>query len=106
MNKFIIGENPMRPDDTGLYVIHLLQPVAIFECIEGFEAVEDKITGQYQFRNADGILEEWTLSTHHFYTTDFLKEPEDQVKPLMDKAWYWFKAYMQWEDDNNVDEEE
>lgn len=100
MDKFILGENPMRPDDPGLYVIHLLQPVAIFECIEGHEIIPDKIIGHYQFRNTDGVIEQWTLSVHHLFSTDFLQEPADQAKPLMDKAWRWFRAYMQWEDEN------
>lgn len=84
----------MRPDDPGLYVIHLLQPVAIFECIEGRAFREGKITGLYHLRGPDGVEVEWTLSTHHFFSTDFLREPEDQVLPLMEKAWHWFRAYV------------
>lgn len=91
----------MRPDSTGLFIIHLLQPIAIFECIEGHVVVAGKIAGHYQFRNADGELEEWTLSAHHFFTTDMLKEPEDQVKPVMDRAWRWYRAYLKHEDENN-----
>lgn len=99
MNKFILGENPMRPDDPGLYVIHLLQPIAIFECLEGHVAARD-IFRHYTFRNADGILEEWTLSVHHLFTTDFLTEPADRAGPLLDKAWRWFRAYLENQDEN------
>lgn len=93
MDKFIIGDNPMRPDDPGLYIIHLLQPVAIFECYKG-HVQEGNIFKHYSFQNADGALEEWTLSVHHFFTTDFLMAPEEQAVPLMDKAWRWFRAYL------------
>lgn len=101
MDKFILGENPMRQSDSpDLFIIHLLNPVSIFRAHEGHVEVKDKIYQHYQFRNSDGIIEEWTLSVHHFYTTDFLTEPEQQVKPLMDKAWRWYRSYLEWEDDN------
>lgn len=101
MNKFIIGKNPIRPDDSGLFVIHLLDPKAIFECHEGHIDLLDLIMGHFQFRNNDGKLEEWTLSVHHFFTTDFLKGPDEQARPLMEKAWRWFRAYLEWEDKQN-----
>lgn len=88
----------MRPDDTGLFVVHLLNPVAIFACHEGHVDVPGKIAGHYQFQNAEGAIEEWTLSVHHFFTTDFLKEPEEQARPLMNKAWRWYRAYLEWDD--------
>lgn len=104
MDKFILGENPMRPDDPGLFIIHLLQPVAIFECLEGHVDKRD-IFKHYSFQNTDGVIEEWTLSVHHFFTTDFLKEPAEQAAPLMDKAWRWFRSYLEYED-KLIDEDE
>lgn len=101
MDKFILGENPMR-NDNDVFIIHLLNPIAIFQAHVGTVEVKNKIYQHYQFKNADGIIEEWTLSTHHFFTTNFISEPHEQVKPLMDKAWRWYRSYMQWED-NNID---
>lgn len=98
MDKFLIAENPMR-EDSGIWVIHLLNPQAIIECLEG-HVKTDKIHKYYQFKNSDGIIEEWTLSAHFFFTTDFISEPEQQVIPLLDRAWRWFRSYMQWGDEN------
>lgn len=103
MDKFILGENHMRDaKNRDLFIIHLLNPIAIFQAHIGTVEVKNKIHQHYQFLNSDNIIEEWTLSTHHFFTTDFIKEPHEQVKPLMDKAWRWYRSYLQWED-NNID---
>jgi hypothetical protein len=104
MDKFILGENPMR-EKHDLFIIHLLNPIAIFQAHEGTVDVKNKIHHHYQFKNTDGIIEEWTLSVHHLFTTDFISEPSEQAKPLMDKAWRWYRSYLDWEDNNiNTDE--
>lgn len=99
MNKFILAENPMRSeDDTDLFIIHLLKPIAIIQCHHGHVQVPGKISEHFQFTNIDGVLEEWTLSVYHFFTTDFISEPEEQVKPMLKKAWRWYRSYLDWED--------
>lgn len=104
MDKFLLAENPMRPDDTGLWVIHLLDPKAIIRCTHGHVQI-DSICRHYQFMNIDNKIEEWTLSAYHLFTTDFLSEPEVQAGKLLDKAWRWFRAYLKFED-QNFDEDE
>jgi hypothetical protein len=99
MDKFLIAENPMRPDDSGLWIIHLLNPQAHIECLEG-HIQTDKIHKNYSFINSDGVIEEWTLSAHFFFTTDFISDPEQQVAPLLDRAWRWFRSYLEFEDKN------
>lgn len=99
MDKFVLAENPMR-ENSDLFICHLLEPIAIFQAYEGSLSIDGKICKQYQFRNSDGLIEEWTLSTHHFFTTDFINEPELQVPKIMDKAWRWYRSYMEWEDKN------
>ena len=103
MDKFLIADNPMR-DDSGTWVIHLLDPKSIIRCTEGHVQI-DSVYKHYQFKNSDGILEEWTLSAYHFFTTDFLTEPEQQAIPLLDRAWRWYRSYIQFED-NNIDANE
>lgn len=104
MDKFIIGENPLR-SGSGTWIIHLFNPQAHIECIEGHVRT-NKVHKHYQFKNADGVIEEWTLSAQFFFTTDFLTEPEQQVIPLLNRAWRWYRAYMQFEDNNiNSDED-
>ena len=90
----------MRLEQSGLWVIHMLDPKAIIRCTESHVAIEGEIYSHFRFRNADGEIEEWTLSAFHFFTSDFLKEPEEQVKPLLDRAWRWYRAYLEWEDKN------
>jgi hypothetical protein len=105
MDKFLLAENPMRSDKSGQWIIHMLNPKAIIRCTEGHVQPEKELHQHYQFKNKDGVLEEWTLSVFHFFTTDFLKEPEEQVEPVLDRAWRWFRSYLESED-NNIDSEE
>lgn len=97
----------MVPGST-IHVIHLPDPVAIIECIEGHVGTGEVKTGNiyshYQFNNGQGI-EEWTLKMHHFFTTDFLEEPEQRALKLLDRAWRWYRSYLEWED-NNIDTDE
>lgn len=97
MNKFLIAGNPMREDDNSLFVIHLLNPKAIIECLQG-HVITSAPYKHYSLSNSDGVLENFTLSAYHFFTTDFIIEPEEQVIPLLDKAWRWLRSYMKWQD--------
>lgn len=96
MNRFLLAENPMRTGE--LCIVHMLNPIAIFRCFEGHQDFEGKIFKHYQFQNSDGVIEQWTLLVHHFMTTDFISEPEQQVIPIMNRAWRWLRAYFEWED--------
>lgn len=98
MDKFLLAENLLRPEQSGLWIIHMLDPISIIECIEGHMQLEGKIYKQFQFENIDGVTEEWTLSIYHFFTTDFLETPEDRAPKLLDRAWRWLRAYFQEED--------
>jgi hypothetical protein len=97
MDKFVLAENPMR-DDADVYIVHLLTPVAIFKAQQGHIDIPGKIFRHYQFENNDGFMEQWTLSVHHFFTTDFLTEPDQQADKLIGKAWRWYRSYLDWED--------
>lgn len=99
MDKFLLAENPFRPEQSGLYIVHLLNPKAIIQCIEGHVTTSSPFR-HYQYQNKDGVIEEWTLSAFHFFTTDFISEPEKQVTPLLDRAWRWYRSYLEWEDKN------
>lgn len=106
MDKFILAENPMRSGRPRLWVVHLLDPVAIIECHKGVHLEKaGKIYKFYQFRNKDNVVEEWTLTIYHLFTTDFLEEPEQRALPLLDRAWRWFRAYLEWEDQQIINDE-
>lgn len=87
----------MRPDDDATFIIHLLAPVAIIQVHEDHIAT-GKIQAHFGYNNADGLREQFTLSIHHFFTADFLETPEDRAIQLLDKAWRWYRSYLEWED--------
>ncbi len=93
MDKFLIADNPLR-EGSGQWVIHLLDPKAIIRCTEG-HVVADSVYQHYSFDNSNGVTEDWTLSAYHLFTTDFLTTPEEQARKLLDKAWRWYRAYME-----------
>lgn len=97
MDKFLLAENPLRPDQSGLWIVHMLDPISIIQCHEGHQQLTS-IHRHYSFVNVDGVTEEWTLSVFHFFTTDFLEQPEDRAPKLLDRAWHWLKAYFNEED--------
>lgn len=101
MDKFILAESPYHPERSGLFIIHLKNPIAIIRCTEGHLKI-DQVYDHFQFENSDKEIEEWTLSAFHFFTADFISDPGAQVKPLLKRAWRWYRAYMEWED-NNID---
>lgn len=105
MDKFLIAENPMRPGNSGLWVIHLLNPKAIIQCVNE-HVTTDAPFRHFQYRNPDGVIDKWTLSAYHFFTTDFVTEPQEQVAPLLNRAWRWFRSYLEFEDQNIDDEKE
>lgn len=95
MNKFVLGENPMRPDDPDLYIIHLPDPVAIIEVEEDhIEYPPGKWYRHFVFNE-----ELFTLSVHFLWTRELDTEQHNAiVNKMLDKAWRWWRAYMQWED--------
>lgn len=92
MDKFILGTNPQRPDSNDLYIIHLLHPQAIITCIKG-HIQTDNIYEHFSFQNSEAELEEWTLDIHFFHLP-FEHDPEKKLKPLLKKAWRWYRAYL------------
>ncbi|MBX9851030.1 MAG: hypothetical protein K2X86_04645 [Cytophagaceae bacterium] len=100
MDKHLLAENPMRASEGGLAIIRTSQPVAIFEVIDMEEAggsisVEGKIIKSYYYQN-----EHWVLKTHYYFTHDIDTTDESEVYKFMDDAWFWFMAYLKWEDKN------
>lgn len=97
MDKFLLAENPLRPEQSGMWIVHMLDPISIIQCIEGHVELKS-IHKHYSFVNSDWVTEDWTLSIVHFFTTDFLETPEDRAPKLLDRAWRWLRAYFKEED--------
>ena len=100
MDKHLLAENPMRSQEGGLCIIRTVDPISIWEVIEGH--VKSKKTYHKHF-NHNG--EFYTIECFHYFTTNEDGLLDKNVYKYMDDAWRWFKAYMQWEDDN-IDRDE
>lgn len=86
-------------EKSGLWVIHMLEPKAIIRCTEG-HVQADSFYSHFQFRNSDGLIEEWTLSAYMVIAPNFEIEPGQVAGPLLERAWRWFRSYLKWEDGN------
>ena len=93
MDKHLLAENPMRSPEGGLCIIRTIQPVSIYEVIEG--TIEMKgICKRYYLNNTA-----YTLRCHHYFSTDIDTANESEVFKFMDDAWHWYAAYLRWEDE-------
>lgn len=107
MHKFILGENPQAPESGGLWIIHLIDPVAIIEVVAAGEKQHTKNVKhllEVFYENSDGIEENYFFFLHHFFTVDFNMLDEElagkKVQKLLTQAMHWYKAYLEWEDKN------
>lgn len=106
MERFLLAESPFFPERSGLWIVHLLNPISIFQVVEGRVNPEGKIFGNYTYVNSDGMKEAWTLVVFHFFTTDFISDPDVQALPLLKRAWRWYLSYLKWVDQNISHSEE
>lgn len=94
LTRFLIADNPMVEGSPSA-IIHTLEPQAILEIIEGHIQCTSPYR-HYSFTNNEGLTEEYTLRAHHFFTREFDSEQHHiLVTKLLDRAWFWFKAYLQ-----------
>ena len=98
MDKHLLAENPMRSPEGGLCIVRTVQPIAIYEVVEGWKELNIPHKN-YTYRNSDGLEEHYTLAAHHFFSTDIDTVDESIVFKFMDDAWHWYMAYMKWEDE-------
>lgn len=96
MDKYLVARNEMS-DNGCIAIIRTVQPVSHFEVIPGWKEVNE-LHKYYTYLNSDGIEEHYTLSVHHYFSTDIDTVNEKEVFKFMDDAWHWYKAYMTWED--------
>lgn len=109
MHKFLLAENPQAPETGGLWIIHLPDPICIIEAVIEGEKIHTKnaiYKSNFQFKNSDGIVENWQFRLYHYFTTDFdeRKEADVLTAKIINDAWHWFMAYLIWED-QNIDNE-
>lgn len=97
MDRFLLASNDMSGNDN-VALIHTIEPISIIQVHNGH--INTGKTYQYY-----GIHESetYTLTIHHMFTTELHAKQEDkdkQVNKLLDRAWHWYKSYMEWEDEN------
>lgn len=101
LNRFLLAEDPRN--GGALAIIHTIDPMAIIVAIEGHSQHTQPFR-QYAYVNSDGIEELWTLYAHHLFTTNMNAFDDEVSRQMVDKllnrAWHWYKSYMEWEDGN------
>jgi hypothetical protein len=97
MDKHILAKNPMRSPQGGLCIVRTVQPVSIYEVLEGSQT-KPRLSKTYHYVKIGGQPMSFTLRCHHFFSTDIDTPDETQVYKFMDDAWYWFKAYLDWKE--------
>lgn len=87
----------MSPDSGGLWIIHLPNPQTIIEVVhEGEQTHSNNAAFSRVYQHEDERIE---LRLHHYFTTEFGDEESRAIK-MLDKAWHWYKSYLEWEDGN------
>ena len=98
MTRFMIADNFMVAG-TSSAIIHTLNPQAIIEVIEGHKHYPAPYR-HYQFND-----ELFTFRVHHLFTKGFDSERHHIITTkLLNRAWHWFTAYMEWEDEQDHEE--
>ena len=102
MDRFLLAENPMK-DDGKQYVIHTIKPKTIIEAAEPSDELVSSgyPHAVYKYTNSDGVPETWALVIRDVYDNS----TNEELGKLLDRAWRWFRSYMEWEDEN-IDEQE
>lgn len=92
-------------DEPKQFIIHTIKPKAIIEAVDKSEFPDVVSSGYphnvFSYQNSEGIYEYWALIIRDVYDSSTVAE---QGK-LLDRAWRWFRSYMEWED-TNIDEGE
>lgn len=89
--------------DGQQYIIHTINPKCI---IEAAEPDSDPVSSGYphkvfKYINSDGLDETWALIIRDVHDNS----SDEELGKLLDRAWRWFRSYMEWED-ANIDEKD
>ena len=96
LTRFLIADNPMVEGSPSA-IIHTVEPKAIIEILEGHVECASPY-GHYVYHE-----ERYTLRVHHLMTQEFDSEKHHLIiNKLLDRAWHWYKAYMQWQDEQEI----
>lgn len=98
MDKYLLAVNPMT-DNGDLAIVRTVQPVQIWQVLEGRRETKQRFTKTYAHKG-----EEFTLVLHHWFSPDFDNQSDSVVWKGMDDAYHWYRAYIDWADENYGEE--
>jgi len=104
MHRFLLAENPMKTDRV--FILHTVSPRCLIEviCINDQDAKGDldDVFDFYDYTNPDDVIERHQLLIKQFYDIhpDENKEMTPKYRHVLDRAWRWYRAYLEFEDDN------
>lgn len=107
-NKFTLAENPQaRNDET--FIIHHQQPIAHIRVWHEYVSFDNSIFhSTFNYQGPSLEIETITFEiTHCFFAGKLIADDEakKRVNKMLDDARNWYCAYLQWEDNNILDEE-
>ena len=100
MDRFLIADNPLSGNGHRA-IIQTIKPQAIIECVDG-HIDHTKPHRHYSFTNAAGETEPWTLSVSYLSATNDNEQQLLVIDKLLKRAWHWYVAYLQWEEEECV----
>ncbi len=85
------------------YILHTIAPKCIIEiCLPDDDPISSGYPHQvFTYFNPDETKETYALVVRDVYDQSDM----DAVGKLLNRAWKWYRAYLEWEDDN-IDEDE
>lgn len=105
LNRFLLAEDPRSSLEGGTAIIHTIEPYSIIGVIH--ELVEHTQPYRHFIYNEE---ESVTLYVHHMFTTNMAAadevESDKMIDKLLNRAWHWYKSYLEWEDQNLNEQDE
>ncbi|SDE79516.1 hypothetical protein [Riemerella columbipharyngis] len=102
--EFILAEIPIKDGSFNDKRLWVYCPSALslmeFVCGNDFEAVPINFFTKKEYINTDGVAEEWGIA----FTQNNCEATEVDEQALVERAWKFFKSYLEWED-RHIDEE-
>ena len=83
MDKFLLAEDPLRSGQSGTYIIHLQDPIAIIKIEDDMSHVPQSKSFHYE----DDI---WALSIYHWGS----QRPLEEADALIEQAWQWYLEFL------------
>lgn len=106
VHRFMFQEHYDKSVNDGLFIAHNVFPELIIKCTclnedESSASLSD-FFDRFKYVNPDGVIELWELRIIKFH--NLTEQEADLITPalrkLIKRAWYWYEAYLKWEDGN------